>query len=222
MKKEAAEGRKPHRAIMPLDVPKDKMWDLDVDDPIWIDVGLGWSEPGGPLVEGAAGDGIDIPRWMGDDGIRQGMRALGLHDRAGEEKVRLSLERDTLQLEAREVWGAINHLLDLEVDPDYKFQWEYRRQMTLKMIIDWSRSVIGIPSDLAQSENWGPEYEEMRVGVKKLVFTQSPDAMDGIEDGTMEVEGEDEIEEDMEENALADEDHAVEEIVAALGFLDTM
>lgn len=222
MKKEADKGNKPHRAIMPLDVPKDKMWDLDVDDPIWNDVGLGWSEPGAPLDNDRDGDGeegIQIPRWMGDDGIRRGMHALALRDRGREEKIRLSLERDALESEAREVWNALTHLLEVEEDPDYLFQWQYRRQRTLHTIIGWSNDVVAIPSGTPEAENWGPEFGEMMTGVGTLVFGE----LQGEHFSADTQEVMDEVEAAMEEgNPLVGVDYALEDIVVSLGLLDAI
>lgn len=242
MEKERKEGRKPAGAIMPVDVPRDTLWNLDVDDPIWNDVGLGWSEPGVPLGEGDGNgeDRIQIPRWMGDDAVRCGMRAFGLKNRATEEKIRLCLERNGLQVEAQEVWSALHYLLEGEVDTDYSYQWQVRRQRTFRTIVKWSTAVMEIPGD-GQSESWGPTWEEMRDGVGTLpdcdlqeleVLPASPmmedevmsepewEGMGGSDGGGEYGSFEDEVED--EGNFLTGEDYGVEDMVTTFGLLDTM
>jgi hypothetical protein len=71
------------------------LFQLDVDDDIWQDVGLD-DENSGP-----------IPKWLGDDGVRQGIKFLLQLDRCEEEERRLIKERRAIQ-EWDKVTNAIN------------------------------------------------------------------------------------------------------------------
>ena len=74
----------PPGAIAPLHISREGIFQLDVDDEIWQDVGLE-DEVANP------------PRWLADDNVRQGIRLLLDHDRCVEEENRLSRERCVMQ-----------------------------------------------------------------------------------------------------------------------------
>ncbi|KII82805.1 hypothetical protein PLICRDRAFT_120248, partial [Plicaturopsis crispa FD-325 SS-3] len=81
-------------AVAPTRIAKDGLFKLDVDDDIWQDVGLDDSE-----------DGRDgIPLWLGDDKVRDGIRARLEVDRCLEEEIRLSKERCSMQEWMIEEW----------------------------------------------------------------------------------------------------------------------
>jgi hypothetical protein len=74
----------PIGAIPPLPISRDGIFQLDVDDEIWQDVGL-------------EDEIADPPRWLADEDIRQGIRLLLDHDRCLEEEDRLRRERCVMQ-----------------------------------------------------------------------------------------------------------------------------
>jgi hypothetical protein len=78
--------------IPPQPIQRDGLFKLDVDDDIWQDVGLEDD-----------GDG-PIPRWLGDDAVRRGIKAMLDFDRCCEEEVRLQKERCALQEWMIEEW----------------------------------------------------------------------------------------------------------------------
>jgi len=75
-------GRAPRDVSVPLSLITQRIWDLDVDDPIWGDPAL------------YAG-GEDVPRWMYDSIFKVGIRAVVQLDRCGEESERLDAEMET-------------------------------------------------------------------------------------------------------------------------------
>ena len=79
----------------------DKLWELDIDDGIWQNLGL--SE---------ADDLEQPPAWMSDESTRKGIRALLDRDRSDEELMRLQHERDSMQVWFREEWEAHKHCLE--------------------------------------------------------------------------------------------------------------
>ena len=81
----------PNGAISPEPIQRDGLFKLDVDDDIWQDIGL--DDQSGPL-----------PRWLSDDAVREGIKALLEHDRCCEEEIRLKKERCAMQEWLLEEW----------------------------------------------------------------------------------------------------------------------
>lgn len=88
-------GEAPTSAVPPKPIPRDGLFKLDVDDDIWQDVGLDDDQS------------VEIPGWLGDDKVREGIRAMLELDRCNEEKVRVMQERTALQEWFVEEWNAV-------------------------------------------------------------------------------------------------------------------
>jgi hypothetical protein len=82
----------PLGAVKPLEIPREGIFKLDVDDDIWQDVGLN-----------SDGDGTP-PLWLSNEKVRLGITKLLEHDRCDEEEVRLIRERGALQEWMLEEW----------------------------------------------------------------------------------------------------------------------
>lgn len=89
----------PVTAVAPKPIPRDGLFALDVDDDIWQDVGLDEDQH------------MEVPRWLSDDKVREGIRVLLEHDRCTEEEHRVLMERVALQMWFREEWLCLNHAL---------------------------------------------------------------------------------------------------------------
>ncbi|KAJ3509968.1 hypothetical protein NMY22_g16119 [Coprinellus aureogranulatus] len=76
-------GTAPAGTIPPKRLDRDNLFSLDVDDPIWDDRGL-------------TGLTADVPLWLGDDRVRDGIRGMLLKDRCDEERVYLQRELTSL------------------------------------------------------------------------------------------------------------------------------
>jgi hypothetical protein len=63
-------------AVMPHYIPREGLFELDVDDDIWQDVGL-------------TGDEAEPPAWLADDKVQVGIRDLLEKDQCIEEEMRL-------------------------------------------------------------------------------------------------------------------------------------
>ncbi|KIJ05080.1 hypothetical protein PAXINDRAFT_21635 [Paxillus involutus ATCC 200175] len=63
-------------AVMPHYIPREGLFELNVDDDIWQDVGL-------------TGDEAEPPAWLADDKVRVGIRDLLEKDQCVEEEMRL-------------------------------------------------------------------------------------------------------------------------------------
>lgn len=90
------EGKAPNAAIAPRSIDMDRLFDLDVDDEIWQDIGLEEMDSANP------------PRWMSDNAVRDGIKAMLELDRCKEEGERLVHERRALQIWFSEEWTVIN------------------------------------------------------------------------------------------------------------------
>ncbi|KAJ7154998.1 hypothetical protein C8R43DRAFT_867236, partial [Mycena crocata] len=87
-------GKAPKGAVAPIPVPAKGLYQLDVDDDIWQDVGL---------------DGVDgdPALWLVDAKLRAGIRAMLQKDRCEEEAPRLLRERGHLQFWFAMEWKAV-------------------------------------------------------------------------------------------------------------------
>lgn len=90
-------GRALPGAVAPTPISRDGLFKLDVDDDIWQDVGLDEDDA----------TGGDVPLWLGDDNVREGIRARLELDRCLEEEVRLSKERCSMQEWMMEEWEVL-------------------------------------------------------------------------------------------------------------------
>jgi len=88
------QGKAPLGAIKPLDIPREGIFKLDVDDEIWQDVGLDEESDGAP------------PLWLSDERVRLGITKMLDVDRCEEEEIRLIRERRALQEWMQEEWNV--------------------------------------------------------------------------------------------------------------------
>jgi hypothetical protein len=93
-------GKAPSRnAVAPTKIDKENLFDLDVDEDIWQDVGLGDDDDGSP------------PPWMANEGVRKGIRVMLELDRCHEEVARLHMQRQSLQEWFVEEWHVLQATL---------------------------------------------------------------------------------------------------------------
>jgi hypothetical protein len=86
----------PKGAVAPVPVPTKGLYQLDVDDVIWQDLGLDDADELGTP-----------PLWLCDDKVRSGIRAVLQKDRCNEEAPRLLRERKHLQIWFATEWQAV-------------------------------------------------------------------------------------------------------------------
>ncbi|OAX33609.1 hypothetical protein K503DRAFT_794452 [Rhizopogon vinicolor AM-OR11-026] len=85
------QGKAPPKALPPLPIAREGLFQLDIDDEVWQDIGL--DDPDGHL-----------PRWLADEGIRQGIKCMLELDHCEEEAVHVMRERCVLQEWMQEEW----------------------------------------------------------------------------------------------------------------------
>ncbi|KAJ3715792.1 hypothetical protein C8R42DRAFT_698260 [Lentinula raphanica] len=102
-------NRAPRNACSPVPIPMKDLFNLDVDDEIWQDVGL--DDVGGQ----------DPPLWLSDDKVRSGIKAVLMRDRCNEELLWLKHELCSLQQWVHEEWDIIVETIDATSDPGILF-----------------------------------------------------------------------------------------------------
>lgn len=101
MEAEVKAKRAPAGAVLPSPIDCSRLFDLDIDDSIWEDIGLENDD-----------DDKELPAWLSSDDMRSAIKAhLGL-DRCLEEELRLRHELSALQEWFREEWFCLKSLLD--------------------------------------------------------------------------------------------------------------
>lgn len=89
----------PPRSVAPPKVNVERLFNLDVDEDIWQDIGLEEDE------------GTALARWQIDPQVREGIRYMQEVDRCEEEEDRLAHERACLQEWICDEWDAVDEAL---------------------------------------------------------------------------------------------------------------
>ena len=82
-----------------MDIDGKGIFHLDVDNEIWLDLDLDRT------------DEAKIPRWLGDEGVREGIRAMLAMNRCEEDADRLRRERKNMQEWFAKEWIAVKSAL---------------------------------------------------------------------------------------------------------------
>jgi hypothetical protein len=93
-------GSAPQNAIAPVSINTKHVFSLDVDSEVWNDIGLGQED-----------DDEQVPRWMGDEQVRNGIRSHLDYCRCLEELARLQHEMKNLIHWYKSEWESINMAL---------------------------------------------------------------------------------------------------------------
>ncbi|KAJ7708183.1 hypothetical protein B0H17DRAFT_1191672 [Mycena rosella] len=133
----------PARAVVPVLVPAKGIYQLDVDDVIWQDLGLDGDEEGAP------------PLWLRDNKVRLGIQALLQKDRCHEEAPRLLRERGHLQIWFATEWRAVDEALKASTG-GVRYQFELRRDELLQLYVLRKKSLDQMPFDDVHLPEWGP------------------------------------------------------------------
>ena len=88
------QGKAPHGSVAPLQISRDGLFKLDVDDDVWQDIGLGDSI-GAP------------PAWLANEKVRLGIKSLLELKCCEEEENRLLRERKALIEWFKEEWSRL-------------------------------------------------------------------------------------------------------------------
>ncbi|KAJ6548545.1 hypothetical protein B0H19DRAFT_952491 [Mycena capillaripes] len=100
IQKVIVDGKAPQGSVAPLTIPSKGLWQLDVDDAIFQDVGLDDNNNDEPAL------------WLSDDNVRTGIKAMLELDRCNEEDARLRRERMALRTWFAEEWKIATRALE--------------------------------------------------------------------------------------------------------------
>ena len=148
----------PQGAIAPVQIPREGLFKLKVDDPIWDDIGLDES-----LDEEAVG----VPRWLGDEKVRQGIPAMLKVDRCVEEQERLVQERVTLEEWAGAEWHAIQAAIARSVAyaPYADALWMETKKPILAQAQEFAQGVHAVHPDVWLAYNLSPSFNWEAAGL---------------------------------------------------------
>lgn len=93
----------PQNSVGPVKIEMEGLFDLDVDDDIWLDIGLGYEEDDDETIP---------PLWLSNDMVRTGIRAMLDRDRCREDRARILGERNAMQEWFSEEWQVIHASMD--------------------------------------------------------------------------------------------------------------
>ncbi|KAJ7729056.1 hypothetical protein B0H16DRAFT_1734416 [Mycena metata] len=146
--------RAPKSAVAPQRIDPKTVWQLEVDDAIWQDVGLD---------DDLDGDGendewqTEPPLWLANESVRKGIVAMLDLERADEEDRELAKERRSLQLWFSEEWEIVNEAMEAAENEGLRYCIHLRRERLLRLCAQWQRTI----STDDTLPPWGPTTDEL-------------------------------------------------------------
>ncbi|KAG1764398.1 hypothetical protein EV702DRAFT_1182598 [Suillus placidus] len=179
--------RAPPSAVPPHIIPRDGVFQLDIDDDIWQDVGLD------------------------DDTLNPPANV----DRCNEEEARLMRERAVIQEWMLAEWDSMQTALHTAVaDPVMSFHLRSRADELVDICVIWKKKVQNIPCAWPTTANWGPSDEAL---VQAAYNQARSSFRGEDDDESSEGDREGDCESDLEYGEIEDEElmDAIEEIALA-------
>ncbi|RXW12569.1 hypothetical protein EST38_g13285 [Candolleomyces aberdarensis] len=177
--------RAPRHAVSPQKLDRASIFSLDVDDPIWNDRGL-------------VGEDIEVPDWLGDDEVREDIRAMLISQRCDEEECYLVREATFLQAWFQKEWALLQQAIAACDNPDLLYYFNLQSSHLLYIGGVWKEQLKDSPL-VNKDLNWGPTAEdfdrEMQVH-KGVDLVNSDDDASSI--GSFIEEFEDDLVEELE------------------------
>ncbi|KAJ7053123.1 hypothetical protein C8F01DRAFT_1330923 [Mycena amicta] len=127
-----AQKKVPNNTRAPERLREDHIFELDIDDSIWLDIGL-------------AEDEGDIPEALLDAELRTLIRALLQKQRAEEELHRLRREHGHLRAYLASEWEAIQITISACTDDTLLYHLRRERRRLLEMHVTWQESLGAVP-----------------------------------------------------------------------------
>ncbi|KAJ7117187.1 hypothetical protein C8R44DRAFT_832432 [Mycena epipterygia] len=149
------DGQAPPGTQPPLPIAPKQLWQLDVDDGIWQDVGLDEDD-----AEAAAGE---PPLWLSDEKVRTGIKAMLELDRCDEEDAILKKERCALQVWFAEEWKIVNEAIMRAVSESAgdEYQLKLRRDELVVLCAMWQKWLPDLGVDKTTLPPWGPSAVQL-------------------------------------------------------------
>ncbi|KAG1847699.1 hypothetical protein F4604DRAFT_1687955 [Suillus subluteus] len=187
----------PANAVPPIPISRDGIFQLDVNDDIWQDVGL-------------EDETADPPRWLANDNVHQGIRLLLDLDRCLEEEDRLRRERCVMQECMILEWTALQEAQEVaDVDVAWHLQ-KHAAQLSL-MCFEWQSRVRPIPTAWEMPDSWGPSSTDIAHAGHSLYHAKTAQAAHA---DSWELSEDENNDDDVDEGGVDDELMAAVEEVA--------
>ncbi|KAJ7784892.1 hypothetical protein DFH07DRAFT_763508 [Mycena maculata] len=144
--KEIRQGRAPRGSIAPDRILGKALFQLDVDDVIWQDIGLTEQED------------TTIPLWLSSDTVCSGIKAMLEVDRVDEEDVFLAKEHAAMKLWFTEEWTIINATMrDADTEAE-QYQFHLWWERLVRLCVTWQKHW---PETMEEDVDWGPSQGEL-------------------------------------------------------------
>ncbi|KAJ7577603.1 hypothetical protein C8J56DRAFT_1060774 [Mycena floridula] len=193
----------PTDSISPKPIDKAGLFQLDVDNEIWHDIGLIDD------FEGVA----SIPRWLADDDVRHGIRLMLEFDCCEEEQVRLLDERVALRNWMAEESKVTALSIGQCPDPSMVYLARLHAKSLVNLCARWQGEIRLLSNN--DNNQWGPLMVEIKAAKKEMatakVRREDPEetlldmdvdmdaAEENVDEDVVEEDWEDDVEEDIEE-----------------------
>jgi len=97
---------------------------------------------------------------LGNNDVRDGIKALLEHDRCVEEMERVKHERVCMQEWFKEEWVVAQEAIVITEDINVLFQLNRHKDHLLRLCVTWELAIRGIPCTMSKKD-WGPSLDEM-------------------------------------------------------------
>ncbi|KAG2746663.1 hypothetical protein P692DRAFT_20738493, partial [Suillus brevipes Sb2] len=189
-------GEAPAGAIAPHSISLTGIFQLDVDDDIWQDVGL---------------DGNDMapPAWIADENMRAAIKFQLEVDQCNEERARIMQEHCVLQEWMMAEWDALQEARTrAEENEDLCFHFDLRARLLSGLVVHWQSRVHPIPCAWPLPDSWGPTLNDLAEAANMYYQPSCLDGTAAVYDSENDWESDEERENDelideLEEAALA-------------------
>ncbi|KAK7436273.1 hypothetical protein VKT23_019237 [Stygiomarasmius scandens] len=164
----------PKTAVAPKFINTKNLFNLDVDNLIWQDIGLDEDE-GAP------------PPWLKDEDVCKGIKAMLEINRCDEEKDRLLVEMQSLQEWFTEEWMVLMKTLGIIDCETTRYHLELRCRYLCRLCVLWQNALA---DHLVQLPTvWGPSEEEL----SEAQTWEASGSVDVLEEGDYDAEFEAEV-----------------------------
>ncbi|KAF8144173.1 hypothetical protein K438DRAFT_1993154 [Mycena galopus ATCC 62051] len=136
----------PRGAISPQPIDAKKVFELDMDDSIWQDVGLEDNDDRG-----------EPPLWLSSDSVRSGIQAVLQLDRTDEEDAMLAKETRSMRAWFIEEWDVLRLAVANAANEANRYQLFLHRERLLRLCARWRNHTTERPGDAP----WGPSQAEL-------------------------------------------------------------
>ncbi|KAG1899745.1 uncharacterized protein F5891DRAFT_980971 [Suillus fuscotomentosus] len=195
--------RAPPSAVPPHIIQHDGIFQLDVNDDIWQDIGLD-------------DDTLNPPAWLLDDMVRNGIRLQLEVNQCNEEEARLMGERAVIQEWMLAEWDSIQAALDEAVaDAVMSFHLKSHADDLVDICVVWKKKVQSNLCTWPLSASWGPSDKALHQAAYNQVQSSFHDNNNNNQ--SMEGDGEGDCKSELEYGEIEDEKliDAIEEIALA-------